>query len=283
MNELLRSLIPATEKQSTYVTIVDNSENEYELDKLNAIREDYSKAFSEISVKAAPVNLGYAAGHNLAQRSVGKGRCAIRMLLNPDVRILRGTIKGAISELTKTRSNFASVETVEKGITTDGEATMELLTSRTRPNGHAVFGPRQAYPGGHCLLVTDEAWFRLCGLNESYFLYCEEIDLTLRAKRAGLDHSSPIRALAVQHEGGGTTKTSDGELGITATYHSARSRIILYRSFHNLWPFIPSVVAARSVLAGIKFWKGFRCEAMSEIKGMAAGFRWRGEKTGDGV
>jgi GT2 family glycosyltransferase len=96
---------------------------------------------------------------------------------------------------------------------------------------------------GAVLLVDRECYDRLGGLDETYFLYSEETDFSLRAKDAGWATLYTPHAGAM-HIGGGS--------GESATTHTMKqiNRIRLYR--RRSGPALASIYFAATVLVEIR-------------------------------
>ena len=52
---------------------------------------------------------------------------------------------------------------------------------------------------GACVLVSPDAWRRLGGFDEAYFNGCEDVDLCLRAREAGLVNAVAVRSRVLHH------------------------------------------------------------------------------------
>ncbi len=78
-----------------------------------------------------------------------------------------------------------------------GEA--DLVEARQFPEEHPkLYDPLHfdtGWASGACLLITRKAWQSLQGFDEDYFLYMEDIDLSWRARAAGLGVKLAPRAL----------------------------------------------------------------------------------------
>ena len=85
------------------------------------------------------------------------------------------------------------------------------------------------------MLVRTELLERVGPLNEIFFLYCEELDLAVRAKQLGFD-TGWARDSVVYHEGGVSTgsRTSTNESGSDlAAYHENLSALRYTRLHHR--------------------------------------------------
>jgi GT2 family glycosyltransferase len=81
---------------------------------------------------------------------------------------------------------------------------------------------------GCCLLVEADAWRRLGGLDEAFFLYHEDVDLCLRAAAAGLAIGWVPGAVA-WHEGGASTGSQAAKAPLL-DYYDARNGLRVVRT-----------------------------------------------------
>ena len=85
-----------------------------------------------------------------------------------------------------------------------------------------------SFASGCCLLVDAAAWRMLGGLDEGYFLYHEDVDFCLRAKRAGLPIGW-VPAARAWHEGGASTG-SQAAKAPALDYYDARNGLRVVRT-----------------------------------------------------
>lgn len=132
-------------------------------------------------------NLGFAAGANLGAASTGG---ELLLFLNPDV----VPEPGALTTLRQAAGRWdvcQGLVTYPDGVTINtagGELHFSGLAwagGCERPASEA--GPEReiGFASGACLLIRRDLWQRLGGFEESFFMYCEDVDLSLRARLAG--------------------------------------------------------------------------------------------------
>ena len=73
------------------------------------------------------------------------------------------------------------------------------------------------YPLGACILVRRAAWEDVGGLDEGFFMYCEEIDWCMRAKRRGWTIEHVPTATVVHHGGASARQNPDSLLHLYAS------------------------------------------------------------------
>jgi GT2 family glycosyltransferase len=243
IDELLDT-IPAAAAGLTYsVVVVDNGSGDGTLDRL-AQRSD--------CVVIPSTNRGYAAGINTAVAASPDAEAIL--ILNPDATLDPECIPRMLDVLRKPGNGIVAPRVREA----DGSLSPTLRRGPTmaRVGGLSFTGlpffqeriedPREyetehevEWAVGAILLVREECFRALKGLDESYFLYSEETDLSLRAKDSGWATVYTPNAGAV-HIGGGS--------GESATTHTMKmlNRIRLYRRRRG--PIRASIYFALTVL-----------------------------------
>lgn len=223
---LLDSVAPAMGDLAYSVAVVDNGSSDATLDILEA-RGDC------IVVRSA--NVGYAGGMNRGVRA--SPRAGSILILNPDATLDEGSIPVLLATLRRPGVGIVAPRTREA----DGSLSPTLRRGPTMARvgglsftGRPMFAERIEDPDeyltehevdwavGAVLLVDRACYDRLGGLDESYFLYSEETDFSLRAKDAGWA-TVYTPAAGAMHVGGGS--------GESATTHTMKqlNRIRLYR------------------------------------------------------
>jgi N-acetylglucosaminyl-diphospho-decaprenol L-rhamnosyltransferase len=194
------------------VTVVDN-----------ASPDDSAAVVSDlpVRVKRETRNLGFAAGCN---RGVANGDASWILLLNPDATIdpedVRQLVNAAIAEdaavvgprlldpdgtLAWSQRRFSRLRSTWS---------QALFLHRIAPRASwadelvrdAALYEAPSHPewlSGACLLIRRDAYSALGGLDERYFLYCEDMDLCRRAWKAG--YTVRFEPGAVAHHIGGAS------------------------------------------------------------------------------
>jgi hypothetical protein len=202
---------PLAAMPAVAVTVVDN-----------ASPDDTGAAIAglDVALVRAGTNGGFAAGCNLG---AAQGSADYVLLLNPDARVAEADLMNLVAVLdARPDAGLAAPRILEE----DGSLAFSL---RRFPRRRSTFAqalflhrvwPHAAWtdelvrdpaayevPGspewvsGACMLVRRSALEAVGGLEESYFLYCEDTDLCARLRAAGWDvRYEP--AATVHHEGG---------------------------------------------------------------------------------
>lgn len=179
------------------VWVVDNDSSDGSAEMVRA-------EFPRVNLIASDKNLGFAAGNNLAAR---RARGRYFLLLNPDTQVPRGTL----TELIRFAEEYTEAGAVGPELrNADGShqrscwrgepglkmALADALYVWQIPFLASVIGAeyrvdelRAARAVDHllgaCMLIRRDAWAQVGALDEGYFLFLEETDWCVRARRAG--------------------------------------------------------------------------------------------------
>ncbi len=152
-------------------------------------------------------NLGYGAATN---RGAAIARGKILALLNNDLVFQRGWLEPMLAVLKSLgrkaglvgniQVNAASGEIDHSGIIIDSKFKPE---HDRRPPGLAslILAPaRRVFAvTGACVFMWADTWRSLGGFDESYINGCEDIDLCMRAREAGLTNAVALRSRVLHH------------------------------------------------------------------------------------
>ncbi|MBI4212984.1 MAG: glycosyltransferase family 2 protein [Chloroflexi bacterium] len=177
----------------------------------------------EVSLTQNSANLGFAAGVN---RAAQQARGRYLLLLNPDTEVPPGTL----ATLTAFMNGHPEVAAVgPRLIYPDGTAQDAAFSYPSLLMHWLEFFPRPArllhtrwngrldarddqpveidHPLGACMLIRRAAWDEIGPLDEGFFMYCEEVDWCMRAKRAGWRIMQVPTATVVHQSGASSTQT----------------------------------------------------------------------------
>lgn len=220
----LESVFRETRDVSFEVLVVDNHSSDGSAD---AIRE----AFPQVKLYALDENLGFAAANNLAGRR-SKGR--FLLLLNPDTIVLDRAIENLMryacehpgAGILGGRTVFADGSlnpTSCWGAPTTWSLFCNAFCLSTLFRRNAFFDPESLgkWPRdtarevdivtGCLLLIEKSLWDSLGGFDEKFFMYGEDADLNMRAKRLGYP-SRITPSATVVHLGGASEPVKEDKL-----------------------------------------------------------------------
>ena len=224
LRHLLDSLITATIRADiTRVALVcvDNSGDRDYAMRCQALCDTYEGGVLQITVMTSAHNKGYGSGHNQALQAV---QSRIHLLLNPDVELDAEAMRIAMATVTK-RPDIALLAPIglsETGrneyLAKDYPSVWVLGVRAFAPQWIKRFSTKSAaryelrnlpadtqlrpipLASGCCLWVNRAHLDTVKGFDESYFLYFEDYDLSLRLSEYGavMEH----RDIHVIHHGG---------------------------------------------------------------------------------
>jgi N-acetylglucosaminyl-diphospho-decaprenol L-rhamnosyltransferase len=194
-------------------------------------------------------NMGFAAACN---QGAGSSEADFLLFLNPDTQLLPGTLVRVTRFMQSEQAQaigICGVESVDRAghpmISCARFPTLRVLFGkmfrlhRTLPGlfpSHHLL-PRETRQSrvvdqviGAFFFVRSDLFSRLGGFDERYFLYFEEVDFALRARKHG-KASYFLKTAKIVHEGNvSSTQVVDVRL-----YHSLRSRLVFARRHWQPW------------------------------------------------
>ncbi|MGH1550677.1 glycosyltransferase family 2 protein [Leifsonia poae] len=276
---LSRTLAAVTEDvpEATYV-VVDNFSTDDERTALRTLARPFGW-----DVVEADDNLGFGGGMNAGvarARELGARRF---LLLNPDATIQRPSVQKLVERsIAEPMTLLSPVVRRSDGSTWSVGADVYLRDGRIRSAARrgTVPGERVPWLSGACLLITDRLWDAVGGFADEYFLYWEDVDLSLRIAHAGGSLALVEDASAV-HDQGGTQGTDGSHAGAaksgTYYYYNIRNRLLF--AARNLPP--ETVRAWRRSTIPVAWevlLQGGRRQFLSSTEAIRAG--WRGVRDG---
>jgi GT2 family glycosyltransferase len=215
-------------------------------------------------VKGVPLirNLGFAGGANLGIESAFDDGAAHVLLLNDDVFVDPGCASALVAAAGENGAASPWLRGERDAAFRGGKIDWERGYA-----GHEA-GASDYLIGG-CLLISRDAWRRTGEFDESFFLYCEDVDWCIRARSVGVPLIVVEEELA-EHVGGSST---GGGAGTTWAYWWSRNRIKLLRKHRRGHPArVAARQAARTVIDAVRTSDG-RHVAAARLRGTIAGLR----------
>jgi GT2 family glycosyltransferase len=212
--------IPDACTRHTYeVLLVDNGDG--------SSAELVAKDFPQVRIVPSKGNIGFAGGNNLLARSA---QAPLLLLANPDLQMR----PGAVDELLSGAARHADAA-AWGGVTLDREGRPDIGNSVHVPSlremASRLFGRSlsrieegddlerdqrvHALSGGF-VMISRQAWDAAGGFDESYFLYCEEVDLFYRLSKMGHEFWRIGKARAFHDIGHGQQASPMRELYLNA-------------------------------------------------------------------
>ncbi|WP_303674519.1 glycosyltransferase family 2 protein [Vampirovibrio chlorellavorus] len=205
------------------IIVVDNASPDDSVIRLKARLSAMPGSFHLIE---SPQNGGFSAGNNLgiqaALAEVGEGQPGFVWLLNNDTTVAPDALTTLVEEAQTTGGIAGSLLLYPDGRYQQAGTRFQWWTGSTRGYAESVVsdGMRVETLSGASMLIPLEA-FRVAGLlDESYFLYFEDGEASLRFARRGFPLTLCTRS-RVYHKEGATT----GRKSLMTQYYFHRNRL----------------------------------------------------------
>ncbi len=204
------------------LVVVDNSTDPAELSSVTALAHAHG---GHLIANSTNAGFGRAANQGAVQ-AIERGATSL-LFLNPDAVVTTTTARQLLEASTRD-TNALITPRIE---TPDGHdwfsgAVVDLRNGDTRralPPQHQ----QVSWLTGACLAVSVALWERLSGFDERYFLYWEDVDLSMRAQELGA-HLVIRHDLRAVHDVGGT-QAGSGKSSLYL-YSNARNRLVFAAS-----------------------------------------------------
>ncbi len=246
--QCLRSLLPEARALGAQVIVVDNGSTDGSPEAIGA-------EFPEVEVMALDGNLGFGAANN---RAAARSAARYLLLLNSDTIVHTGALQ-ALIDCANVYSDAGAVGA--RLLNADGSlqlscwrfptlwrATAEtfgLLRLIGRPSNYRPPDydsiRRVDFAIGACLLVDRQAFVKVGGFDEAFFMYAEDTDLCRRLRAIG-KYVYYTPASVVTHLGGGS------KLSSTDQFRQSNAGTELYFSKH----YGAGVVAGYRVICALR-------------------------------
>lgn len=157
-----------------------------------------AEKFPDVRIIPGRGNIGFAAGNNLLARLA---KAPLLLLANPDLEMRPGSVDELLdgSERYPHAAAWGGVTLNRNGQPDIGNSvhvpSLKEMTSRLfgrsanrlAPNDTLAKDHKVEALSGGFVMFSGKAWEEAGGLDESYFLYCEEVDLFFRLSRKGYE------------------------------------------------------------------------------------------------
>ncbi len=264
--------LAATVDPTTRLRLIDNGSQD---GTPEAVRD----AHPEVEVIALGANLGFAGGHNRGlARAFADGDDAV-LLFNNDAE----PEPGFLEPLVRACRDHPDVGAVSPKIVL-GEDHGRLWYAGGRidwwrglahnvgageaDDGRFDRAGETGYATGCAMLITRNAWERVGAMEDAYFLYLEDVEWSVRARRAGLSlRYEPASRIA--HASG---TTSGGFATDAVQYYFARNRIRLLRK-HGRWYHWPTFAPFYARHTTAHAWRALRAGSPGRARALARATR----------
>lgn len=210
------------------VVVVDNLYSELERAAIRRLAADRGW-----DLVARLGNDGFGGGVNAGVARAQALGCTSFLVVNPDARVSPACVKGLWESAELHRTAVISPTLVtSSGAPYFNGCQVNLHTGRMRSSWSGDGGDDvwRDWLTGACLAFHREAWERVGGMDEDFFLYWEDVDFSLRCVDAGLTLVVRDDLVAVHDEGGTQDRYGDAK-SATYYFYNCRNRL-LFASRH---------------------------------------------------
>ena len=182
--EAARTLLASDITSNTQLVIIDNSGVDQ--------KKYFSAQLKDIGYIRSSGNVGFAAGNNLGINYALKHGATHILLLNPDVRVPKVFLKPLLNTLKlHKKAGIVAPAHKEPGSLTYGLGGSINRDNCTFPLYNTDKLPKNERAYDHltfaCVLISTDVISKIGLLDERYFMYLEDVDYCVRAKRAGYE------------------------------------------------------------------------------------------------
>jgi GT2 family glycosyltransferase len=204
------------------VVVVDNFTSAAHRDALEALCRRRG-----LEAVLLPRNEGFGAGVNAGAAHALAAGCDALLVVNPDLRVEPAVVAALHAEVLAHPRRLVAPRIVrEDGRSWFDGAEVSLRTGRTRRAGRLTGPDVVPWLTGACLAVHRDLWETVGGFAPEFFLYWEDVDLSLRVQRAGGEVLVRRDLLAVHVVGG--TQTGRHKSPVYVEFH-CRNRLLFAR------------------------------------------------------
>ena len=203
--------------RDTWVVLVDNGSAE---DPSLAVGAQYP----EVLVLRQPQNLGYSGGNNAGVVWLLEKGVDYVLLLNNDAIVEAGMIEELVYVAERNPdAGFVTPRIFIHGTNEVywGGGTVDWLTGETSHDGSVLVGRDGAlesgWSNGCAPLIRSETIHEIGLMDSDLFLYCEDVDWSARASKAGWQHLVAVNATCWH-------KVSRSSIGVAIRYYLTRNR-----------------------------------------------------------
>jgi N-acetylglucosaminyl-diphospho-decaprenol L-rhamnosyltransferase len=222
------------------IVVLDNASAQ---DDRNKLRE-MAAADPRITVIFSDTNVGFGAGHNRIAALTGGDVVPGELIwiLNPDTVVTSPATERLYDAVASGRADIVSpvilygrpedpVFWFAGGrIETRNVAVTHTDAGRAAPVDSGPDVVSTEFVTGAAPLMSRATWDDLGGFRDDLFLYWEDVDLSLRARRSG-KRLAVVRTAKIWHAEGGSSGGGSGATAAHTYYYSARNRIVVCSSF----------------------------------------------------
>ncbi|MBY0403145.1 MAG: glycosyltransferase family 2 protein [Cyanobacteria bacterium] len=215
-----------------YTIVVDNASGDGSFERLQQVQNlpESEKFTIDFLLIAADSNLGYSGGNNLGICYALSQGAEFVWLLNNDTTVETETLRFLIAQAQETNGLVGSVLYYPDGEYQRIGTRLNWLTGGVRGYSEKSIKEGKSVENltGASMLIPREALETVGLLDETYFLYFEDGEYSLRAKRGGFK-TTIAKESRVYHKEGATT----GRTSYLTEYYYHRNRLRMFCDYAN--------------------------------------------------
>lgn len=218
-----------------------------------AFGKKIKKNFPKITLINTQKNLGYAAGLNIGIKLALKDNPLFILILNNDVFAQKNFIKPLLDFAKKSKADLISPKILDQDGNiwfNGGEIDKNRFTA-----GHTL--GKLDFLSGCCLLIKSEVFKKIGFFDERYFMYYEDVDFCLRARKAGFKLAIDEKTI-VYHR----VKKTDKKRKLVE-YYLARNHLIFVKKHAPLKVKIREMIRSPKTL-----WEHLRKKEWEALRGI---------------
>lgn len=248
--DCLETLVPQVRELNARIALVDNASPDDSVSKLKHWIAD-NHADDCIDLIESSINGGFAAGNNIG---IASCRAQLYLLLNSDTFVREGALGQMVQAMrdeprvgmlsprlewpdaSPQQSCFRYHRPISQLI--DSASTGPITKSLARYNVPMPVSDRPVYPewtSFACVMIRREVFERVGVLDEGFFMYFEDVELSFRARQAGYEIMHEPRARVVHLRGGSSPVKSYTKLKKRLPRYFYESRTRYFYKTHGHW------------------------------------------------
>ncbi|GAB2455737.1 glycosyltransferase family protein [Jatrophihabitans fulvus] len=199
------------------VVLVDNFESRASSQRAAALVSERGW-----NLVASPTNVGFGIGVNLGVRRAFELGMHSVVVVNPDVRLTRRDVEALVGVVAADPDVLAAPVVLDPtGRTWGSLGRLDVRIGRVHTTDRHD-GP--AWVSGACFAVGRTLWERIGGMDTDYFMYWEDVDLSIRVQHVG-GRVRSLKDVQVVHDVGGT-QGGGGYKSQAYYYYNCRNRLV---------------------------------------------------------
>lgn len=226
----LRQLKETSPNTKTRLTILHNSPiNPETSNTINQLLQSFKQELVETVEIPFSKNLGFGGGHNYIVSQIGKNKDDFLYLcVNPDGAFFSDSLTELSNEAIKYDINSCIFEA--------------MLMPKRHPKYFCFTTLKTNWASGACFAISIKKFKELKGFDENIFMYCEDVDLSIRAHSIGMNCYT-IPSFKFWHDTLSRDDSSrEGQMRSSAMYVARKHNLpnLYFDQFHKLKKLSPT-------------------------------------------